>query len=473
MSSLLLYNTLLRRKETFKPLRKNEVGLYTCGPTVYNYAHLGNLRTYIFEDVLQRVLEYNGYRVRRVMNITDVGHLTGDSDAGQDKMEMEAKAEKKSVREIADFYTKVFFEDLEKLNIRKPKYIARATDYIEEQQKIIKQLFRKGVAYETERAVYFDTAKFKNYGALAGQKLEEKKTAARAGVVADPGKKNPRDFALWFKLVGKFKNHVLRWQSPWGEGFPGWHIECSAISTKFLGQPFDIHAGGVDHIGTHHTNEIAQSEAAAGVPLANYWMHGEFLLMSESKMAKSKKNFLTLDDLAARGIHPLIFRYLALGAHYRTKLDFAWESLDAAKNALERLYQSVYEYAREAGNKRKAKAFAVSKKYEALFSAAVMNDLNMPQALAVLQEVLGSDLSPAQKVALGLKFDAVLGLRLDIPAKAASEKDGAVEERVREYSRFRGNKQFMQSDALRKEIEALGYSMRDTKRGPHLVRKFF
>ena len=254
-----IYNTLSRKKETFKPIHKNRVGLYTCGPTVYNYAHIGNLRTYIFEDILERTLKYNGYGVRRVMNITNVGHLTSDADAGEDKIEKRAKTEKKTPSQIATFYTRAFLNDIRKLNIKRPLILAPATKYIKEQQALIKELFKKGYAYETPAAIYFDVTKFKGYGKLSGQSLKEKITTARKEVVKDPLKKSAADFVLWFKLVGRFKNHIQRWQSPWGKGFPGWHIECSAISRKFLGQPFDIHTSGVDHIGTHHENEIAHS----------------------------------------------------------------------------------------------------------------------------------------------------------------------------------------------------------------------
>lgn len=292
-----LFNTLSRKKDDLKPIHSDWVGLYTCGPTVYNFAHIGNLRTYIFEDILERMLRYNGYTVKRVMNITDVGHLTGDSDAGNDKLDTAAREQKKSVEELAKFYTDAFLDDLKKLNILVPDILAPATHFIPDQIALIEKLFEKGFAYDTPTAVYFDVSKFKDYGKLSGQSLAEKMTGARGEVVVDAEKHNPADFALWFKLVGKFEHHLLHWPSPWGEGFPGWHIECSAISRHFLSQPFDIHTGGVDHIGTHHENEIAQSEAAFGVPLANIWVHGEHLLVNDGKMAKSEGNFLTLAEL--------------------------------------------------------------------------------------------------------------------------------------------------------------------------------
>jgi cysteinyl-tRNA synthetase len=467
---LKLYNTLSRKKEELKPIHSNGVGFYTCGPTVYNYAHIGNLRTYLFEDILQRTIEYNGHEVHRVMNITDVGHMTGDTDAGDDKLEKEAAEQKKSVEDIADFYTNAFMDDLVKLNIQLPGIIAPASKYVGEDISLIQMLFEKSFAYDTPSAVYFDVSKFPNYGALSRQSLEEKLVGAREEVIVDDEKRNPADFVLWFKLVGKYKEHILHWPSKWGEGFPGWHIECSAISRHFLGQPFDIHAGGVDLIGTHHTNEIAQSEAAYDVPLASIWMHGEHLQIDGGKMAKSEGNFLTLADLEAKGYPPLIFRYLALGAHYRTPLNFTWESLDAAKNALERLYEMAYELSHMPAGQSKNDNSA--KEYEASFHEAVNDDLNVPKALAVVHEVFGdNDMGNIQKIELIEKFDTVFGLRFDIPIEA--EPDPKMPEMTSKYQELRSNKQFIQSDALRKEIEGLGYTVRDTAEGAVVVKKFF
>src|SRR3989344_628835 len=338
---LKLYNTLSKKIEEFKHIKKRRAGLYTCGPTVYDFAHIGNLRTYIFEDILKRVLQYNDYKVDHAMNITDVGHLVGDGDEGEDKLEVGAKREGKSPLEIAKIYEIKFFADLAELNIIEPNQVLRATDSIKEQIEIIEILVEKGFAYKGNQAVYFDTSKFPDYGKLSGQKLSEKKTGARGDVVIDKDKKHPADFALWFFLTGRYKHHVLHWSSPWGQGFPGWHIECSAISRKLLGQPFDIHCGGVDHIGTHHTNEIAQSEAAFDTPLANVWMHGEFLLIDSGRMGKSEGNLLTLSELKKRGFSPLDYRYMCLQAHYRTQLNFAWETLLGAHQTLERLYNFV------------------------------------------------------------------------------------------------------------------------------------
>ncbi|OGZ01295.1 MAG: cysteine--tRNA ligase [Candidatus Liptonbacteria bacterium RIFCSPLOWO2_01_FULL_53_13] len=469
---LRLYNTLGRKLEIFKPLKKTSVGLYTCGPTVYNYAHIGNLRTYVFEDILERVLKADGYRVKRVMNITDVGHLTSDADEGEDKLEKGAKRENKSVLEIAKFYTEAFLSDIRALNIAVPKILAPATQFIPDQVALVEQLMKKGVAYETSTAVYFDVTKFKAYGKLAGQSLKDKMTAARKEVVTDPAKRNPADFALWFKRVGKFANHMLHWPSPWGEGFPGWHVECSAIGKHFLGQPFDIHTGGVDHIGTHHTNEIAQSQAAYGVPLARYWMHGEFLLVERGKMAKSAGNFYTLADIKARGIPPLAFRYLALGAHYRSRLNFTWESLEAAQNGLQNLYNKIHQLSWDLKELRGIDLGGIvnAKPYENLFNRAINNDLNTPMAMSIMQTLLGvNGISIPEKLTLIKKFDRVLGLDLDKSMKLVPSKIKKIPKEVRELAKkreeYRRSKQFMQADALRKRIGELGYTVEDTPQG--------
>ncbi len=476
---LKLYNTLTRQKETFKSIHRGRVGLYTCGPTVYNYAHIGNLRTYIFEDILQRTLEYNGYTVNRVMNVTDVGHLTSDSDTGEDKIEKGAKQERRSVMEIVHFYTKAFFDDLRKLNVKIPGIIEPASKHIEEEQKIIKKLFENGLAYETDAAVYFDVVKYglEKYLELSRQPLDEKRVGAREKVVADPQKKNPADFALWFKLVGRFKNHIQHWPSPWGEGFPGWHIECSAISSKFLGQPFDIHTGGVDHIGTHHTNEIAQSEGAYGKPLANYWLHGEFLLMGDEKMAKSVGNFLTLGEVEKHGLNPLAFRYFVLNTHYRSRLNFNWKSLEGAQNGLRNLYRAVYHLFTEDKRKAQQKQEGRAINYEAKFEEAVSDDLNAPRALSWLHEVIKTEgLAAKEKLALVGKFDEILGLKLIETADsvfAAERSKSSVELRklVKDYEKFRASKQFVNSDRLRKKIFELGYEVEDTKEGTVLWPK--
>lgn len=468
-----LYNTLTRRKETFTPLRKKTVGLYTCGPTVYNYAHIGNLRTFIFEDVLERTLVRYGYRVKRVMNITDVGHLTSDADAGEDKLEKGAKREKKSPWDIAKFYTKAFFDDLKELNIKKPQYIEPATKFIPEQIALIEKLFERGFAYETSEAVYFDISRFNDYTKLSRQKLSEKITAAREEVIIDSQKRNPQDFALWFKRVGRFKHHIMHWSSPWGIGFPGWHIECSAISSTLLGQPFDIHTGGVDHIPVHHTNEIAQSEGAYGKPLARYWMHGEFLVINEARMGKSKRNFITLLDVKARGFHPLAYRYFVLGTHYRKKLNFTWDALRAASHALAKLEREVaaLESACETARRSKIGRSALGKSLAKQFDAALADDLNTPRTLALLWKTAGETrLTPQEKLSLLLSYDEVLGLGLSHVKKQAPVPV-SVMKLVEKRELYRAHKQFTQADALRARIGRLGYVVDDTPLGPSVQGK--
>ena len=492
-----LFNFLTRKKEIFKSLEKGAAGLYTCGPTVYNYAHIGNLRTYIFEDVLRRTLESAGYKVKHVMNITDVGHLTSDADTGEDKLEKEAKAEKKSVWDIAKFYTNAFLKDIEKLNVGKAEILEPATAHIDDQIKIIRQLFKKGFAYETGGAVYFDVSKFKKYTKLSRQKLNQKITGARKEVVVDPGKKHSYDFALWFKLAGHYKNHIMHWPSPWGDGFPGWHIECSAISTKYLGQPFDIHTGGVDHINVHHTNEIAQSEAAYERALAKFWMEGEFLLIDKAKMAKSEGNFFTLDMLIKKGFDPLAFRYLVLGAHYRSKLNFTWESLAGAEKSLERLREFVLNLKKKAANENlnserfservraseppkrglsASEAKSVSKNFQKqlpAFQTAVFDDLNTPQALAVVWKLVNdynksadrrTDYDAKYVLETLFEFDKVLGLGLK-DAKPEKEAPEAVLKLVMEREEARKAKNFALADGIRRKIQELGWRVNDTANG--------
>jgi cysteinyl-tRNA synthetase len=456
---LKLYNTLSRKTEDFKPLKTGEVSLYTCGPTVYNFAHIGNLRTYIFEDLLKRVLEYDGYKVNHAMNITDVGHLVGDGDEGEDKLEVGAKREGKNPLDIAKFYTDKFFSDTDALNIIRPSAVLSATQTIPEQIEIIKILFEKGFAYAGGQAIYFDTSKLSDYGKLSGQNLSDKKTAARGEVIVDKDKKNPADFALWFFLAGRYKNHILHWSSPWGDGFPGWHIECSAISRKLLGQPFDIHCGGVDHIGTHHTNEIAQSEAAFGVPLANVWMHGEFLQINSSKMAKSDGTFITLDTLKEKGFSPLDYRYMCLQAHYRTQLNFTWEALKASAVARSRFVGSV---TGEASNN-------VDKSYQQKFQESINDDLNIPKALSVAWDLLSDDkITQPDKVATLLNFDKVLGLGFQIAQELTPVDVAAL---LDQRSQAKQQKDFAKSDELRKQIEDLGYEVMDTAEGQKVKKK--
>ncbi len=460
---LYLYNTLGRQKQEFKPLKPPTVGMYTCGPTVYNYAHLGNLRTYIFEDILKRVLLYNGYQVKHVMNITDVGHLTGDRDMGEDKIEAGAKREGKTAAQIAEFYTQAFLKDLAHLNIIEPDIWCRATDHIKEQIELIKKLEEKGYTYRTSDGIYFDTAKFPNYTKLSGQNIEALREGAR--VEKNEEKKNPTDFALW-KFSPPGVKRQMEWPSPWGVGFPGWHIECSAMSMKYLGEQFDIHCGGIDHIDVHHTNEIAQSEAATGrQPWVRYWLHGAFLnIAGGKKMAKSEDNFLTLKNaLLDNNISPLAFRFAALSVHYRKPMEYSLAAMQNAQKSLNHLYNQVRALAGKKGK--------VSLKYKNKFLAAANDDLNMPQALAVAQEMLKSDLPAPDKLATILDFDRVFGLRLTGAVKTkSSDLPPAVKELAQKRQAARQAKDWAESDRLRAEIEKLGYRVEDTADGSRVYK---
>lgn len=455
-----LYNTLTKSIEEITPTDGKTFRMYTCGPTVYHFAHIGNLRTYIFADLLRRTLEFNNIPVQQGMNITDVGHLTSDADEGEDKMELGAAREGKHPLEVAAYYEQIFFEDLKKLNIQLPHTILKATDTIAEQIEIIRILEEKDFIYIDESAIYFDTSKLKDYGKLSGQILSDKQVGARAEVVVDSRKKNAADFVLWFFLVGKYKDHILKWDSPWGEGFPGWHIECSAISRKILGQPFDIHTGGVDHIGTHHTNEIAQSEAAFDVPLANVWMHGEFLQIDNKRMGKSESNFLTLAKLEEKGFSPLDYRYLCLTANYRTQLNFTDESLLGAQTALRRLKDVVQSI---------DKSGQIITDYIEKFTVAINEDLNFPKAVGIIWELLSNnEYAIEDKRATILHFDTALGLGLDdhetleIPAQVQLLLD--------ERQQARDNKDFTKSDEFRKQIEQLGFEVKDTDQGQQIKK---
>lgn len=474
---LKLFNSLTRQLEEFSarggPLPAGQagasggkhpiVGLYTCGPTVYNYAHIGNLRTYVFEDVLRRVLAYNGFKINHVMNMTDVGHLSGDQDFGDDKMEKEG-GDTSEIMALAKKYTNAFLSDIEKINILKADVIAPATEHIPEQIEMIKILIEKNFAYETELAIYFDVTKASDYPKFSNQKLEDMKVGARFDVVIDKNKKHPADFALWFKLAGKYKNHILQWDSPWGRGFPGWHIECSAMSRKYLGQPFDIHTGGVDHLFPHHPNEIAQSEAAFGVPLANYWLHGEHLLLNEGRMGKSVGNFITLQTLIDKKFNPLAFRYLALTTHYRSRLNFSWESLQGAQNALNNLYQEVSSF---------DQAKVGCTQFEEDFLNAVNDDLDTPKALAIMWDLVKTDKFPTSaKLQTLLKFDEVLGLKLKETWDMAKKVPASVNKLVVEREAARQSKDFKKSDELRSQIEKQGYLLEDTLDGYKLKKKF-
>lgn len=473
-----LFNTLTRQVEEFKPIDPPEVGFYACGPTVYQYAHIGNLRTYIFEDILRRTLEFNGYQVKHVVNITDVGHLTSDADTGDDKVEKSAKNSGQSAWAIAEKYTAAFMEDIKKLNILTPTVLPKATDHIPEQIDLIKKLEAKGFTYQTADGLYFDVSKFPSYGKLAKLNLAGQRAGAR--VEENTAKKNPYDFALW-KFSPKGEKRQMEWQSPWGVGFPGWHIECSAMSTKYLGQPFDIHAGGVDHIPTHHTAEVAQSEAASGKPLANYFVHGEFLVWqtgkmssrsqahflhsaaaeskSASKMSKSLGNIVTLTKLSEQGYDPLSYRYLVLTAHYRSKLNFSFEALSAAGEALRSLREVVSSLPTPS---------QVNSEFEAKFKEAIGNDLDTPKVLAVIWELVKSDLPAEIKAATLFRFDQVLGLGLE---SAVAKIGTTAKKLIAEREEARTKKDYARADLLRSQLEELGYVLRDTKSGPEWFKK--
>ncbi|MFA6194465.1 MAG: cysteine--tRNA ligase [Patescibacteria group bacterium] len=468
MTPITLYNTLSKKKEEFQSIRRNEAGVYTCGPTVYNYAHIGNLRTYIFEDLLVRALKYDGYRLKRVMNVTDVGHLTGDMDMGEDKMERGAAREGKSAWDIADFYLAAFRKDMAALNILEPDIWCKATDNIPEQIKMIKTLETKGYTYKTSDGIYFDTSKVKNYNKLSHLPLSELKEGARVEVNAE--KKNPTDFALW-KLSPKGTKRQMEWKSPWGVGFPGWHIECSAMSLKYLGAQLDIHCGGMDHINIHHTNEIAQSEAATGKKFFNYWIHGAFLnITGGKKMAKSADNFLTIQNaLVNKGLDPLAYRFAALQVHYRKPMEYSDDSLSQAALGLKSLYNQVKNLGAATG--------AVNQDFKDDFLAAINDDLNLPKALAIVSAVLKAKISAADKKATIMDFDKVLGLGLEKAGEKTEEElklsdlPKSMQDLVLRRQSARETKEWELADNLRKRIEENGYIMEDGKDGYKLSRK--
>lgn len=452
---LKVYNTLTRRKEEFVPLNDKVVTMYSCGPTVYSYAHIGNMRAYLFMDSVRRTLKYNGYKLKGVMNITDVGHLLSDGDDGEDKMEKASREQQKSVYEIAAIYTDAFMKDLAKLNIGKPEIIAKATDHINDMIKYVEALVEKGYGYETSDGIYFDISKFREYGKLSGLDLEGQRAGARVDV--NDEKRNPADFALWKKAP---KEHIMQWESPWGMGYPGWHIECSAMSRKYLGDTFDIHTGGVDHIPVHHENEIAQSEALVGHKTVDYWMHVEFMQVDGGKMSKSLKNTYTVSELEQKGYSAMAFRYFCLNTHYRKKLNFTFEGMDAAKTAYNRLLAAIHSH-------KGGKSFdeEAVKKYDELFTEAINDDINIPLGLGVLWNMLKE--KPSQAIYdLAMKFDKVLGLALD--TESAPEKVEAPEEVIKLAElrlKARKDKDWAQSDVLREQISKLGYQIIDKKDG--------
>jgi cysteinyl-tRNA synthetase len=460
-----IYNSLTRKVEEFDAINPPHVGMYTCGPTVYDFAHIGNFRTYTTADLLIRVLTYNNFAVEYIMNLTDVGHLTGDNlgdaDTGEDRMEKSAKKEDKSAWEIAEFYAEAFKEDYKELNLTTPEHFAKATDHITEQIDLIKRLEEKGYAYTTSDGVYYDTSMFKDYGKLSN--LDQIKEGARVEV--NPEKRNPRDFALW-KFSPRGEKRQMEWKSPWGVGFPGWHIECSAMSMKYLGPTFDIHVGGIDLRETHHPNEIAQSEAATGKPFANYWVHSAFMLVQGERMSKSKGNNYRLYDLTKEGYDPMALRYLYMQTHYRQEMNFTFPALDAATQAVQRLRELVVGLKNnpDDGNRK------ISSEYEEAFEEAINDDLNMPKALAAMWELIKSDASNTAKLNLLMKMDAVLGLGLDqvreqktsIPLEEIPQD---IRSLIEERQRYRRAKRFNLADQVRSKLKKRGYEVLDTPGG--------
>jgi cysteinyl-tRNA synthetase len=452
---LKVYNTLNRKKETFKPIHEGKVGMYTCGPTVYWYQHIGNLRSYIFSDILKRVLNYNNYKVKHIINITDVGHLTSDADEGEDKMEKSAAKEGKTPREIANYYFKIFEQDLEKLNIIQPNIWCNATRHIAEQIDLIDKLEEKGYTYKTSDGIYFDTSKFKDYAKLGKLNIENLKGGKRVSLGE---KKNKTDFALW-KFSPKGGKRLQEWRSPWGTGFPGWHIECSAMANKYLGKQFDIHTGGEDHVPIHHTNEIAQSECGFNVkPWVRYWMHGAFLIFSGEKMSKSSGKIETLEELGKKGYSPMDYRYFLLTGHYRKQLNFTKKNIDNAKNSYERLKNIIKEIPESKG---------INSKYIKEFEKAINDDLDMPKAIQVLWELI-RDHNAKKKYGTIKKMDEVFGLDLLLFEKVKVPEN--VQMLVDEREISRRNKKWEDADRLREEIKKLGYQINDTKDGVEVLK---
>jgi cysteinyl-tRNA synthetase len=457
--ALKLYNTKSKSVEDFAPLHPPAVTMYACGPTVYDKTHIGHMRKYIGDDMIRRILTFLGYEVKHVMNITDVGHLTNDDDvAGEDKMEKGALKEGRTVWDVAKFYTEYFHTTMQAVNVLPPVVESKATEHVVEMIDLVQRLIEKGFAYETSEAVYFDISKDAEYGKLSGQKISDKEVGVREDVVVDPDKKNPADFSLWFKRIGRFANHSMYWASPWGDGFPGWHIECSAMSMKYLGDTIDIHTGGIDHIPVHHENEIAQSECATGHEFVRYWVHHDFLLVEGEKMSKSKNNFYTIEDIQSRGINPLATRLLFMNTSYRKPLNFTWESLESAEKSLEKLEKFASKQ-NEIGK--------VSENYVTNFTEAMSDDLNTAKALAIVWELLDDkNISDSDKWATLLKLDEILGLNLNSVPKF--EIDENAKKLVTRRDEARAQKDFKTSDEIRKELESLGYTVLDTAEGTKL-----
>ena len=460
---LRFYNTLTRKKEDFVPVKPHQAGIYSCGPTVYKYAHIGNLRAYVFMDELRRVLEYNGYKVKSVMNITDVGHLVSDADDGEDKMSKSAHETGKTPLEIASFYTDQFMKDIDALNIKRPTVCPKATDNIPEMIAVVQSLLDKGYAYETEDGIYFSVEKFPDYGKLSGINLADQRHGARVEV--NSFKRHPVDFALWKKAA---PNHLQQWDSPWGKGFPGWHIECTAMSKKYLGEVFYIHTGGVDHIPIHHENEIAQAECWLGHPAVHYWMHSEFMLIDGGKMSKSLGNTYTISDLVAKGYSPVVFRYFCLNVQYRQKINFTWEAMDAAKAAYNKLCAQLVSHKNSPARTEKS----ILDDFHNKFEEAINDDLNIPLAIGVLWTMLKLPKS-CDVYKLALDFDRVFAL--DFDKVKEEKKEIVIPDNVRQLAetrlQARKAKNWAESDRLREELSALGYSVKDTADGYELSEK--
>ena len=451
---LKIYNTLTRKKEDFIPIDSKEVRIYTCGPTVYYFAHIGNLRAYLFMDNLRRVLKYNGYTLKHVMNITDVGHLVSDADEGEDKMLKASRREHKDPFEIAEFYMNAFLGDMKKLGIDMPEIICRATDHIQVMEDYLKQIIANGYTYETKDTIYFDTSKLDKYGVLSNRNIEEQKAGAR--VEFDSEKKNPTDFALWIKAP---KEHLMQWDTFWGKCYPGWHLECSAMSEKYLGEVFDIHTGGMDHIPVHHENEIAQAKGYCGKIPAHYWMHVEFLQVNGGKMSKSLNNLYTLEDLEKKGYSPDVYRMFNFSSHYKKPINFTFEAMDAAKVALNRLREGYKRHLTGTSIVEKEKI----EKFENDFLEAINDDLNMPQALSTVWEVIKQEEKSHEFAKLLKKFDEVLGLNIDKEEKMDLPEN--ITEIIKEREQARNDKNWSKSDELRDKLFALGYTVKDTPNG--------
>ncbi len=456
-----LYNTLTREKEEFHPIEDNLVKIYSCGPTVYNYAHIGNLRAYIFMDTLRRMLKYNGFKIKHVMNITDVGHLESDADEGEDKMQKAAIRENKDPYEIARFYEKAFLKDLDDLNIDKPEIIARATEHITDMLEFVKELVKKGFAYETSKGIYFDISKLDKYPVLSNRNVEDQIAGARVEV--DEEKRNSYDFAVWIKAP---ENHIMKWESPWGLSYPGWHMECSAMGRKYLGEQFDIHTGGIDHIPTHHENEIAQCKGLSGKIPAKYWMHVEFLQVDGGKMSKSLGNVYTLHQLKEKGIEPLAYKMFCFSAHYRNKLNFTFEGAKASAISLDRLRDGFLKH--QSGNSIIDNS--IIDNYRNKFTEAINDDLNIPLALSYVWEIVKNPNKSSQFSDLLLEFDKVLGLDIKnsenyIKSKKEINLPKDIIELLEKRKKARENKNWDLSDKIRDEIKEKGYIVKDTKNG--------